>query len=537
MKIGLLQQNYTIGDFLGNSAKIKQQILNSKQNVDIFITPEMSLWGYPPQDLLLIEEYVTSCYKILEKLCAELSNYCFLVGLATKCKESKKLFNSMALCYSGKIQKLFHKCLLPNYDVFDEKRYFKSFNECDFFVWKDKKIGVCICEDLCYQKTYNLVQNHSQQHLIRLKNNKIDFIFNPSCSPYAKNKIEKREFFLRETANKFNCPIIFINQVGGNDSLIFDGSSFVTDKEKILCKLKSFKEESYIFEKNNQKKAITPNLEQEIIEALVLGLKDYFYKTGFTKALVGLSGGIDSALTIFLAVKALGNKNVTAIIMPSPYSSNHSLEDANLLCSKLNIKNHNIPIKNLMGSYSSSLKKLFTDMKENTTEENIQTRIRGTLLMAIANKGNQLLLTTGNKSELFTGYCTLYGDMCGALNPIGDLTKTEVYTICKYINLKKEIIPNNILTKEPSAELKPNQVDQDSLPPYELLDNLLEKAILFDNREKKLLKNFNKELIQKSLKLFNYSEYKRQQAPLILRISNKAFGIGWRMPVAKKITY
>ena len=535
MKIGIIQENFLVADFEGNAAKIESQILKIGNEADFFITPEMSLWGYPPQDLLLLDEYIAESQLVLEKLCQRLKNYCFLVGLAVRKNQDGELYNAMALCQDGELKKYFYKCLLPNYDVFDEKRYFEAGDFCDFFELQGKKIGVGICEDICYSKEYNLVKNYSDKHLKKLKEHKLDFILNPSCSPYSQGKIKHRHRFLKNVAQEFGCPVLFVNQVGGQDSLIFDGSSFVAEPEKICTSLVSFQSESLLFSLHqaSQKISAAKPIELELCDALILGLRDYFYKTGFQKAVLGLSGGVDSALTLFLAVEALGKDNVLAILLPSPYSSEHSVKDALELTEKLGVKTHSIAIGGIMQSFTESLKNLFGEI-QGETQENIQTRIRGSLLMAVANKTNQLLLTTGNKSEIFSGYCTLYGDMCGALNPLGDLKKMEVYAICRAINKTSEIFSESILTKAPSAELKPNQTDQDKLPPYKELDEVLEKVVLEGAREKKLGEQFSAELWKQSLKMFEIAEFKRKQAAPILRVSEKAFGIGWRMPLARK---
>ncbi len=554
MKIGIIQENFLVADFEGNAKKIESQILKIGAGADFFVTPEMSLWGYPPQDLLLLEEYIEESQLVLERLCQRLKDYCFLVGLAVKKKQAKAkitqgLYNAVALCQDGKVKKYFYKCLLPNYDVFDEKRYFEAGEFCEYFEWQGKKIGVCICEDLCYSKEYNLVKNYSGKHLLHLKEHKLDFILNPSCSPYSKGKIKHRQHFLKKISQEFGCPVVFVNQVGGQDSLIFDGSSFVVASEKMASKkipkvdytisLASFQNESLLFSAEQSPKNQLPSkpIELELCDALILGLKDYFHKTGFQKAVLGLSGGIDSALTLFLAVEAFGKNNVLAILLPSPYSSEHSVKDALELTEKLGIKTHAIKIEKIMHSYDEALDGVFgKTTQKDETEENIQTRIRGSLLMAVANKNNQLLLTTGNKSETFSGYCTLYGDMCGALNPLGDLKKMEIYAICKEINKTREIFSASILNKEPSAELKPNQTDQDKLPPYKELDEVLERVVIGGERNKKLEKEFSKELVRKSLRMFQLAEFKRKQAAPILRVSEKAFGgAGWRMPLARKL--
>ena len=539
MQIGVVQENYLIGDFAGNAKKIEQAILSLLQknsSIDFFVTSEMSLWGYPPQDLLCIPEKIDSALQELEKLCSRLPEVCFLVGLATKNKNAtgKGLYNTMVLCQGGAPTKFFHKCLLPNYGVFDDKRYFQAAEFCNYFELAGQKIGVAICEDLCYQKNYNLFQNYTDRHLKNF--HQLDLIINPSSSPYHKGKIDFRKNYLQKISQHFACPVLFVNQVGGNDSLIFDGSSVFIDQGKILHFAPSFEPAKMILDSGKKKSVIfnRKDWEKEASEAIILGVRDYFYKTGFQKALLGLSGGIDSALTLFFAVRALGNENVSCFLMPSPYSSEHSISDAKELAKTLKVNYRIVCITKIIESFSESLGFVLKNSSADETQENIQTRIRGTLLMAVANRTKSLLLTTGNKSEIFAGYCTLYGDMCGSLNPIGDLKKTEVYAICHYFQKKENIFPVNILTKAPSAELKENQTDQEKLPPYENLDQILEKLVLENKTTSALNKQFSSEVAQKVNNLFQISEYKRKQAPPILHISSQAFGIGWRMPLARK---
>lgn len=539
MQIGLVQENYLVGDFVGNAKKIERAILRLLQkntHIDFFVTSEMSLWGYPPQDLLCLPEKIDAALQELEKLCTRLPEVCFLVGLATKNKNNtgKGHYNTMALCKGGAPVQFFHKCLLPSYDIFDDERYFEAAEFCDYFELAGQKIGVAICEDLCYQKDYNLFQNYTDKHFKNFK--KLDLIINPSASPYHKKKIDFRQNYLQKISQHFGSPVLFVNQVGGNDSLIFDGSSFLIDRDKLLQSAPSFKTAELVFDTGKKKSTgfSSKDWEKETSEAIILGVRDYFYKTGFQKALLGLSGGLDSALTLFFAVRALGSKNVSCLLMPSPYSSEHSITDAKELAENLKVNYYVVYIKKIMEAFSEALDFLLRNSSADETEENIQTRIRATLLMAASNKTKSLLLTTGNKSEIFAGYCTLYGDMCGSLNPIGDLKKTEVYDICHYFQKKENIFPSNILTKAPSAELKENQTDQDTLPPYEELDQMLEKLVLEKKTTSALTQQFSSEVAQKVNNFFQISEYKRKQAPPILRISTQAFGLGWRMPLARK---
>ncbi|MBL1209415.1 NAD+ synthase [Geminocystis sp. GBBB08] len=552
MKIAIAQINPIIGDIKNNAEMIKKQAeLAIKEKTKLLLTPELSLCGYPPKDLLLNQSFITAMAEELQRLAETIPPEIYiLIGTVTfnfsAHQEGKKpLYNSVALIHNGKIQETFNKRLLPTYDVFEEDRYFSAGDKVNYFNLEGVKIGITICEDLWNDEQFWGKKSYKINPLQDLVNHGVDLIINLSASPYIVGKQKLREEMLTYLVNKYKKPIIYVNQVGGNDDLIFDGYSCAFNKKgNIINRCKPYKSELiYLnFEQKNQDllPSLVNNLiiseEEEIYQALVLGVKDYANKCGFNKAILGLSGGIDSALVATIALDALGKDNVFGVLMPSPYSSKHSVIDGEKLVENLGIKSEKIPIQQVMNSFDLLLNPLFKNTEFGIAEENLQSRIRGTLLMAIANKFGYLLLSTGNKSEMAVGYCTLYGDMNGGLAVIADVPKTKVFKLCKWINRNKEIIPNNILIKPPSAELKPNQKDEDSLPPYEILDDILERYI---NKHQSLreIKNagHDLEIIKKVIKLVERAEFKRKQAPPGLKITDRAFGTGWKMPIARRI--
>ncbi|AFZ52286.1 NAD+ synthase [Cyanobacterium aponinum] len=552
MKIAIAQLNPTIGDIKNNLKQIKETVnIAEKKGAKLILTPELSLCGYPPKDLLLNKNFLGQMKKELEQFAQEINpQISVLIGIAVindnAEKEGKKtLYNSSALIRNGKIETFFHKRLLPTYDVFEEDRYFSAGNEANYFYLDDVKIGVTICEDLWNQEDFWGKKNYTTNPVKDLVNLDVDLIVNLSASPYVVQKQQVREKMLIYLSKQYKKSLIYVNQVGGNDDLIFDGNSFVVDKKgNIINKAKNFQQDLIYVDycKKNQDlisenkiNLVNITKEEEIYQALVLGVKDYAKKCGFKQAIIGLSGGIDSALVATIAVSALGKDNVLGVLMPSPYSSAHSITDAEQLVNNLSIKSEKLPIQEVMKSYDSTLHPLFKNTEFGIAEENLQSRIRGTLLMAIANKFGYLLLSTGNKSEMAVGYCTLYGDMNGGLAVIADLPKTQVFSLCHWLNQEKEIIPHNILTKPPSAELKPDQKDQDSLPPYEILDDILERYI---NHHQSVteIENSGHDLdtINKVIKLVVRAEFKRKQAPPGLKITDRAFGTGWKMPIASR---
>ncbi|MBD1945334.1 NAD+ synthase, partial [Coleofasciculus sp. FACHB-712] len=500
MKIAIAQLNPTIGNLTGNAQQILEAARQAtQQGARLLLTPELSLCGYPPRDLLLNPGFVESMATVLQQLAEDLPpNLAVLVGTVDPNPEAhaaggKPLFNSIACLEQGKIQQIFHKRLLPSYDVFDEYRYFEPGLQPNSFTLDNLRIGVTICEDLWNDEEFWGKRSYAVNPIADLAQLGVDLVVNLSASPYSVGKHHLREAMLRHSSVRYRQPSIYINQVGGNDDLIFDGSSFALNHAgEVVCRALRFETDLVLLEFDEEKRdLISPSAtgdnggvaplaaseDEEIWAALVLGVRDYARKCGFSKVTLGLSGGVDSALVAAIASAALGAENVFGVLMPSPYSSDHSVEDALKLAQKLGIPTQTLAIGQLMQGYDQTLEHLFAGTSFGLAEENIQSRIRGNLLMAIANKFGYLLLSTGNKSEMAVGYCTLYGDMNGGLAVIADVPKTRVYSLCNWLNRNGEIIPTNILTKPPSAELKPGQVDQDSLPSYDILDDILQRLI------------------------------------------------------------
>ncbi|MBE9218203.1 NAD+ synthase [Dolichospermum flos-aquae] len=551
MKIAIAQINPLIGDLSGNAEKILEMCQQaSLTGVRLLLTPELSICGYPPRDLLLNPSFVVAMDQTLQKLAEDLpANLAVLVGTVVKNSQGgitggKNLFNSMALLENGKIQQFFHKRLLPTYDVFDEHRYFEQGLEANYLILDHLKIGVTICEDLWNDEEFWGKRSYPINPMADLVNSNIDLIVNLSASPYTVGKQNLREAMLKHSAVNFQKPIIYTNQVGGNDDLIFDGRSFAVNKQgEIIARGEGFVSDFITVEFDaNQEDLVLGNIcpvyeseEGEIWKALVLGVKDYVRKCRFSKVLLGLSGGVDSALVAAIATAALGKENVIGILMPSPYSSEHSISDALALADNLDIQTEILPIGELMQAFDQSLNDLFAGTEFGIAEENLQSRIRGNLLMAISNKFGYLLLSTGNKSEMAVGYCTLYGDMNGGLSVIADVPKTRVYSLCQWLNShhQKEVIPVNILTKAPSAELKPGQVDQDSLPAYDILDDILDRLLHQHQSAAEIVTaGHDRVVVDKVLQLLSRAEFKRRQAAPGLKITDRAFGTGWRMPIA-----
>lgn len=558
MKIAIAQLNPTIG-YLAHNA---QQILAAaqqavEQGARLMLTPELSLCGYPPRDLLMQPVFVAEMMATLTQLAQDLPpQLAVLVGTVVVNDRSalggKPLFNSTALLQAGKIQQLFHKRLLPTYDVFDDNRYFEPGLESHSFWLDGVKIGVTICEDLWNDENFWGKRNYRVDPLAELAEQSVDLIVNLSGSPYTVSKQALREAMLRQATQTYAQPIVYVNQVGGNDDLIFDGNSVGFDRQgQLVCRAQAFETDLiYVdFDPNQrdlQPGSIAPQpetAEAEIWQALVLGLRDYVRKCGFSKVVLGLSGGIDSALVAAIAAAAIGPEQVLGVLMPSPYSSDHSVADALVLAKNLGIHTQSLPIGDLMSTYDHTFAGLFAGSDFGLAEENIQSRIRGNLLMAISNKFGHLLISTGNKSEMAVGYCTLYGDMNGGLAAIADVPKTRVYSICRWLNAGGwrpvsnpdllEVIPANVLTKAPSAELKPGQVDQDSLPPYEVLDDILCQFITQHKSPAEIVASGHEAgTVDRVIKLVTRAEFKRKQAAPGLKITDRAFGTGWRMPIA-----
>ncbi len=539
MKIALAQFNPIVGDISGNKNKIINLIEESgKQNADIIVFPELATIGYPPMDLLenkaLIKQNIDSLIEIASKV----SDTAVVIGAATT-DESGNIFNSALFISHGKIIRTYNKTLLPNYDVFDEERYFTSGNSYLPVEFKGIKIGLTVCEDIwnCEDSEFTGGRKYDIDPVSIYAEKKIDLLINISASPFVTGKIQSRREMVSSIAKKYAIEIVYVNQVGGNDSLVFDGSSFGVNKKGQITSTGKYFEEGityYLFGSENQIH-FNDNLLEEIESALICGLRDYAHKSGFNKALLGLSGGIDSALTAVIAAKALGKENVTGITMPSVFSSQGSVDDSKKLADNLGINFEIIPIKRLHETYIEDLAHVFKNAKPDVTEENLQARIRGNLLMAYSNKFSALLLSTGNKSELSMGYCTLYGDMNGGLAVISDLPKTTVYELSKFINRNGEIIPSDTITKPPSAELRENQTDQDTLPPYDILDSIIECYIEKKMSSAEIIqKGFDKATVEFVLKAIDRNEYKRRQAAPGLKVTGKAFGIGRRYPIVQR---
>lgn len=550
MKIAIAQLNYHIGNLDYNSTKIIKSIAKAKnENIDLLIFSELSICGYSPFDLLEQKDFILKCYNYLHKIKEHTKDIAVILGLPTINREpkGKNLFNSAAFLYDCQIVKIINKTLLPTYDIFDEYRYFEPNDAFELIEYKDKKIALTICEDLWdEQKTFGifdkemLYKNAPLEHLSELNP---DFVVNISGSPYSHNQAQVRQDILVKNSKKYSLPIIYVNQVGANTDLIFDGGSLIINEngEKVI-ECNRFEEDFKTFDINDltKYKPIKSSIEfdkiHNIYNALILGIRDYFNKSGLKKAVLGLSGGIDSAVTLAILIEALGSENVDAILMPTKYSSDHSIDDAIDMANRCKINYHIINIENLRQEFEKTLAPVFKGTNPNVTEENIQARIRGNILMAYSNKFGNIVLNTSNKSEIAVGYSTLYGDMNGALSVLGDVYKTEVYELANYVNMyKNDIIPGNIITKAPSAELRPNQKDNDLLPDYDILDKILFHYIeqkLSANEIEKLFADRN--TIDFIISLVNFNEYKRFQSPPILRVSSKSFGFGRRMPIVAK---
>lgn len=538
MKITLAQLNFHIGNFEANKKKIIATIQESKGKSDLVVFAELSVCGYPPRDFLDFDDFIELSQNAVNEIASYCTDIYAIVGAPTfnPKKKGKALHNSAYLLGEGKVLDVYHKQLLPTYDIFDENRYFEAGRKSKVWEIAGSRFGITICEDI-----WNIEDNflYKKSPVKGLKKKGAEFIVNIAASPYSIHQEKHRKKVLDYNTSVYKLPIIYLNHVGAQTELIFDGNSKVVDKKgDPLVQLPSFFEAVKTFDLKQipSEKSQTATDEMSSLQsALVLGLKDYFRKLGFKKATLGLSGGIDSALVLALAVEALGAKNVFPILMPSLYSSDHSISDSLELCKNLGCDHSIISIDQIFKDFKTSLSPLFSGLKEDLTEENIQSRIRGTLLMAYSNKFGAILLNTSNKSELAVGYGTLYGDMSGGISVIGDLYKTQVFELSKHLNKNGEIIPNNIITKEPSAELRPDQKDSDSLPDYNDLDQVLKLYL----EERKSPKNiidlgFDKDLVDKTLRLVNINEYKRHQSPPILRVSEKAFGMGRRIPIVGK---
>jgi len=543
LRIALLQLNPIPGDLAGNAALITAAAREAqRQGADLSLTSELALMGYLPRDLLMSHGFVKRSCEMLHSMARELTNAPpVFVGVATPnpAEMGRPLFNSAVLLQKGSVGPTFHKTLLPTYDVFDEDRYFEPAKEPQIMDFDGTRLGLSICEDVWNDRDFWQRPRYHQDPITSLAEAGAQIIVNLSASPFVVGKQQLRERMFGHSARRHGIPLVYVNQAGGNDDLIYDGRSCAFDaKGRLIARGKPFAEDVVVVDLATGQGTVAEDdfqPEAEIWHALVLGVRDYARKTGFKNVLLGLSGGIDSALTAAIAAEAMGRENVLGVLMPSPYSSSGSVDDSVALAKNLGIKTLTLPIAQIMQSYEASLHDAFAGRPEDVTEENIQSRIRGNLLMALSNKYGALLLTTGNKSELSVGYCTLYGDMSGGLAVIADLPKMMVYRVARWRNQRRADIPEAVLTKAPSAELRPNQTDQDSLPPYEILDEILERHVEGCESEEEILEHgYDPETVRRVLRMVRNAEFKRKQAAPGLKVTSRAFGTGWRMPIVRK---
>lgn len=542
MKVLMSQLNPTIGDIAGNTKKIIECLSSARdQGIDVVLFPELAICGYPPEDLLLRKGFVAAIKGALDQIIQASSGLFVVVGVVRKNPQpgEKPLLNSAAVIENGRLVGFQDKWLLPTYDVFDERRYFEPGTETQIWEYKGVKYGITICEDIWGHAGCVDLTQYGHDPIRALKAHHPDVLLNLSASPYHYQKPDTRAYVCVQAAKTLGCPILLCCQVGGNDQLVFDGYSMYVGKDGQLGQIgKGFEEDQLIIDLSQKGTAGSLQYDplHDLYSALVLGVKDYFYKSGFKKACLGLSGGIDSALVACIAVEALGKENVVAIAMPSRFSSIESLEDARSLALNLGITLEEVAIETPFQSFLDLLGPYFENRVADVTEENLQARIRGMILMAFSNKFGYVVLSTGNKSELAMGYCTLYGDMCGGLSVISDVIKTQVYTLSRWINRDREIIPVSTIDKPPSAELKPNQKDTDSLPDYDIVDKVLQGYIedYLSPEETATKYQLSLELVLDLVKRIHKAEYKRRQAPPGIRVSKKAFPVGRRYPIVQK---
>jgi NAD+ synthase (glutamine-hydrolysing) len=543
MKIALGQINPTVGDFSGNAAKIIDYSRRAHAaGAGLILFPELSVCGYPPRDLVERSSFVARNRESVDRIAAETIGIAVICGLVTPAHTNtgKSVMNSAALLMDGKVAFIQSKMLLPTYDVFDEMRNFAPARSQELFPFCGNRMALTICEDAWNDKSFWVKRLYTVDPVEKLIEAGGNFVLNISASPFWIGKREFRRDMLASIARQHRVPVALVNQVGGNDSLVFDGSSVVLNREgEVIAQGKSFEEDLIFFDSQSMTGDLHEQIagdEASVYSALVLGTRDYMQKCGFKTAVIGLSGGIDSALTAVIAADAVGPKNVVGVGMPGPYSSQGSIDDARTLAKNLGIRFELISINPAYEAYREMLRGVFTSQKEDITEENLQSRARGMVLMALSNKFGGIVLSTGNKSELAVGYCTLYGDMAGGLAVISDVPKTLVYRLSAYVNSLRPVIPQNTLEKPPSAELRPNQKDSDSLPPYEILDAVLEDYVEDSHSTQQIAadRGFDIEVVRRIVRMVDRVEYKRQQAAPGIKISPKAFGYGRRFPIAAK---
>jgi NAD+ synthetase len=542
VKIALAQINTTVGDLDGNLGKMHRAVRAAEgEGADLVVFSEMTITGYPPRDLVERVSFVNENLQKLEEVAAWTGSVGIICGFVD-CDDTRgqrKLFNAGALLDGGKIRFRQYKSLLPTYDVFDEMRYFEPARERDIVEFRGRRIGLSICEDLWNDKDFWKHQRYGSDPVEELVGRGAEILVNISGSPYSMGKLMLRQKMVGEIAGKYGCPLVYVNQVGGNDELLFDGASFAMNGQgRVASQCKDFEEDTVLFDterENGPIHSVSEEEEESLLKALVMGTRDYVEKCGFSKVVVGLSGGIDSSVTAVVAGEAVGKDNVMGVMMPSPYSSEESLRDARKLADRLGITYRVIPIHEIFLAYLNALRETFEGQDTDVTEENIQARIRGSILMAISNKFGYLVLTTGNKSETAVGYSTLYGDMAGGLGVISDVPKMLVYRLARHMNRHEELIPEHVLEKAPSAELRPNQRDEDSLPPYPVLDGIL-KAYVEENRgpDEVISLGYDAEVVREIVRRIDASEFKRRQAVPGLRVTSRAFGMGRRLPIAQR---
>ncbi|UEG54138.1 NAD+ synthase [Mucilaginibacter daejeonensis] len=546
MKIALAQLNYHIGNFDANTAKIIDTINTAKQNgADVVVFAELCICGYPSRDFLEFKEFIELCERSAQQIAAACTDVACIIGIPTPNSgpHGKDLHNSAYFIADGQVKQVVNKALLPNYDVFDEYRYFEPETEFKCVEYKGKRIALTICEDL-----WNTIENplYVIRPMDKLIEEKPDVMINIAASPFAYNHDEERIAILSDNAQRYKLPLFYVNHVGAQTEIIFDGGSLIFDQQgQLVDELPYFKEELRYYTLNDDA-SITPDQPvslmperqsdiEQIYEGLLLGIRDYFHKSGFKQAILGLSGGIDSAVVCALAAEALGPQNVMAVLLPSKYSTGHSITDAEDLVRNLGCRSETVEIKNITDAFETALEPQFKGLPFNIAEENLQARSRAVVLMAISNKFGYILLNTSNKSEAAVGYGTLYGDMCGGISVLGDVYKTQVYQLANYINRDREIIPQNSIVKPPSAELRPDQKDSDSLPEYDILDTILAEYVEHRRSSSEIIAlGYDEATVRRILKLVNTAEHKRYQTPPILRVSPKAFGMGRRMPIVGK---
>ncbi|MCC5839426.1 MAG: NAD+ synthase [Opitutales bacterium] len=544
MKVGLAQINTVVGDLEGNAAKVAETYARLvADGAELVVFPELVITGYPPRDLLFKRRFVGDAQAALARVAAETGDVPALIGCVevNEARQGRRFWNAAFWCERGRVRGVARKCLLPTYDVFDEDRYFESAADPAIFTHAGRRIGVTICEDIWTGPVVETSRHYLTDPVGRLAEAGVDLVVNLSASPWHYGKDSTRLAIVGGAAQRVGCPLVYVNAIGGNDELIFDGHSMVLGADgTVSAGLGGFAEATAVVDPfsagdpQTHPRFFADEL-ADIHDALVLGLRDYARKSGFRSALVGLSGGIDSALTAALAKEALGAENVLGVSLPSAISSQHSRDDAAALARNLGIRYETLPIAEVVAAAESTLAPLFVGRPRDVTEENIQARARGLLLMALSNKTGALLLTTGNKSEIAVGYCTLYGDMAGGLAVISDLPKTKVFELCRWLNRDREIIPWNTITKPPSAELRPDQKDEDSLPPYDVLDAILHLYVEQGEGTADIVaRGFNEAVVRDVVRKVDLNEYKRKQAAPGLKITPLAFGVGRRIPIVQK---